>query len=379
VIGVITLAPFHFELPAHWRVITYGHWFDGIANVLLFLPLGFLYPLTRANRNAVSPLRVFLLGLVLSTAIETTQLFEHERFTSVIDAVTNAAGAGIGAILLRAITRRMEVNAKLIGRLSLEIPLIGLIYLLVPLLLTASLSALAMPERLLSLVPLGLVGARLLSSVQRNYFAPLDLFDSRAMAAVAGGWMLLGVFPVLPRYPVIGMCLALLVLLITWFEAARRASGDRPERRFETHALRSAAPYIALYFTIVIFLPLSAGVGPWHFTIGLTGSHNDFTEQQLRLLEPIAALTVLGYLLAEARGRAERPFRAIAVRVTTECACVAMAIEASRGFQRDAGASGVQLGLMVAAGFLGAGIYHHQREHVRWILAHRGDVPARTG
>jgi len=92
-------------------------------------------------------------------------------------------------------------------------------------------------------------------------------------------------------------------------------------------------------------------------------------------LEPVASLTVLGYLLAEARGRRELSFKAIAARVAAECACVALAIEGSRGFQRGVGASGVQLVLMVAVGLLGAGIYHSQREHVRWIVAHRSATP----
>jgi hypothetical protein len=31
---------------------------------------------------------------------------------------------------------------------------------------------------------------------------------------------------------------------------------------------------------------------------------------------------------------------------------------------------------MVSASILGAGIYHHQRAHVRWILIHRPPTPS---
>jgi glycopeptide antibiotics resistance protein len=375
IIGVITLAPFRFTSPQHLDVLVNGGWFDIIANVLLFIPLGFLYPLTRPVEDEPSPLRVFLLGLALSAFIETTQAFEPERYSSVLDVLTNAAGAAAGALLVRAVTRRIRVNARLVGRLSLEIPLIGLIYLLLPLLLVASLSALTDSVRLLSLIPLGLLGARLMSSVQQNHFGPPGLFDTRTMGALAGGWMVLGTFPVLLRHPLIGIGLVAVVAMTTWYESSHPAATHAPERRFEADALRSAVPYIAVYFAALVFLPLGSGVDRWHFEIGLTGSGSDPTEQMLRLLEPVAALTVFGYLLAEARGRRELSFRAVAGRVAVECSGVAIAIEASRGFQRGVGASGVQLALVVAAGLLGAGMYHNQREHVRWILAHRGDGP----
>ena len=373
IIGVITLAPFRFTRPEHIDVFLNGGWFDIVANVFLFIPLGFLYPLTRPVEDEPSPLRVFLLGLALSAFIETTQAFEPERYTSLLDVLTNGAGAAAGALLVRAVTRRIRVNAKLVGRLSLEIPLIGLIYLLLPLLLVASLSALADSVRLLSLIPLGLLGARLMSAVQRNHFGPPGLFDDRTMGGLAGGWMVLGTFPVLLRHPLIGLSLVVVVAMTTWYESSHPAVTDRPERRFEADTLRSAVPYIAVYFVAIVFLPLALGVDSWRFEIGLTGSGSNPTEQMLRLLEPVASLTVLGYLLAEARGRRELSFRAIAGRVAIECLCVAMAIEVSRGFQQGVGASGVQLALVVAAGLLGAGMYHNQREHVRWILAHRGD------
>jgi glycopeptide antibiotics resistance protein len=377
IIGVITLAPFRFALPDHYRILTSGGGFDVVANILLFVPLGFLFPMTGESGEPPSPLRVLLLGVLLSGAIETIQLFEQDRYSSIIDVMTNASGTWVGAMLQREVTRRVEVNAKLIGRLSLEIPLIGLIYLLIPLLVVASMSALSTPLALLSLVPLTLVGARLLASVQRNHFGPPGLMGIRSMTLIAGGWTVLGTFPILGRYPLIGASLALLVMLTTWYESSRPAHSGAPDRRFEAEALRSAAPYLFGYFLVMIVLPLAAGIGHWRFELGLTGSNNDLTQQQIRLLEPVAALTVLGYLLAEARGRIEETFRATAGRVGLEAAAVAGVIEASRGMQRGVGASGVQFLLMVGAGLLGAGIYHHQRGHVRWILANR--VVPRSG
>ncbi|HEY9229059.1 MAG TPA: VanZ family protein, partial [Gemmatimonadaceae bacterium] len=249
VILVITLAPFRFALPEHVDVMPPSNAFDVVANIFLFVPLGFLYPLSRSEGDEVSPARVFLLGILLSGAIEATQIFERERFPSVVDVLTNGTGAAFGALLVRGITRRIRVNAQLVGRLSLEIPLIGLIYLLVPLVVVVSLGAVDQSLRMVSLVPLGLVGARLLSAAQLNHFGPAGLLGARTMAGVAGGWMVMGTFPVLLRHPIVGLALVGVVIATTWIESSRAASGAF-DRRFETNALRSAAPYIVVYFLV---------------------------------------------------------------------------------------------------------------------------------
>jgi glycopeptide antibiotics resistance protein len=373
IIATLTLAPFHFVVPARLHVMYTGEWLDVVANVLLFVPLGFLYPLTRSNRAEMPPVSVFVLGGVLSGLIETTQLFEPERYSSVIDVLTNAGGAAIGALLARAISRRVRVNARFVGRLSLEIPLIGLIYVLLPLVLVASFMAADDRLRMLALLPLALVGARLFSSVQRHHFGPNGLLSDRTMILAAGGWTVLGTFPILLRYPLGGVALVAAVVMMTWYEISRQPGAD-PDRRFESDALRSAAPYLITYLLMVIVLPLGAGVGHWHFEMRLTGIGDDSDAQMLRLLEPVATSTVLGWVLAEARSRRELPFARAVSRVALECAGIALVMEASRGIQPGLGASGAQFLLIVIAGAFGAGMYHNQRAHVRWVLAHRGDV-----
>lgn len=373
IIGVITLAPFRFSIPREIRVLGSGDWFDIVANILLFVPLGFLYPLTRAGDEDVSVLHVLGLGLLLSAMIETTQLFEPDRFSSLVDVLTNGIGAAVGTMALRATTRRIRSNARLVGRLSLEIPLMGLIYLLVPLLLVASLSAVIEPLRALALVPLGLVCARLMSAVQRHHFGPTGLLGRRGIGFVAAGWTVLGIFPVLLRSPFIGVSLAALVGLSTWYEAGPGPQREGAERRFESETLRSITPYVIAYFLVVVFLPLTGPTDSWHFALGMTGGGNDVDQQMLRLLEPVASLTMLGYIIAEARGRREQSFGAVLTRIGPEAAVIAVVLEASRGFQPGTGASGVTFLLLVGGAMLGAGIYHSQRDHVRWILANRRD------
>src|SRR5262245_26521020 len=130
---VVTLLPFQFAIPAQPRVMLSGGLVDVLANVALFLPLGFLYAVARQDAN-VPPHQIALIALAASAAIESIQLFEVTRFASLSDVVANGLGAYVGAELQRRLSRRIAMDARTVGRLSLELPLMGLVYLLIPLL-----------------------------------------------------------------------------------------------------------------------------------------------------------------------------------------------------------------------------------------------------
>jgi VanZ family protein len=74
---------------------------DVIVNVALYIPLGFAGHLAfRRNRlPAFSIYAPVLLGLLLSIAMELTQLLVPTRDTSMADVVTNTIGSGIGVVL----------------------------------------------------------------------------------------------------------------------------------------------------------------------------------------------------------------------------------------------------------------------------------------
>lgn len=368
------LAPFRFGVPGTVRVLITADWRDAVSNVLLFVPMGFLYPLTRrAVQSSVA--RVALTACVVSAAIETLRLGGGSAGFSVVGVLANAAGAAIGAELLRAGNQRI-LASRLAGRLSLEIPLVGLVYLLVPLLFVVSLSVGDDSASYLALLPLGLLGARLIASVQEFHFGPAGAFRNRMIPYIAGGWAIAGSFPALLRAPLLGGALVAVVALASWNELARPAIHGI-ERRFEIDVLRRSVPYLAGYLLVIALLPLAAGLSPWHLSANVMEPGGDEARRMVRLLEPVASFTVIGYLLAEQRGRRELPFRAIAPRVVLECAALAIAIEACCGFQ-PGGASGARVALRMAASLLGAALYHNQRERVRWILIGRAADPGRV-
>ncbi|MGC0370332.1 glycopeptide antibiotics resistance protein [Microbacterium sp. SLBN-111] len=82
------------------------------ANVVMFVPLGLLV-LAWGGR----PWHGILGGLVLSAAIETTQLlFLPTRVADVRDVVANTAGAALGVLFGALIARAVRSHSERIGR-----------------------------------------------------------------------------------------------------------------------------------------------------------------------------------------------------------------------------------------------------------------------
>jgi hypothetical protein len=91
----------------------------------------------------------------------------------------------------------------------------------------------------------------------------------------------------------------------------------------------------------------------------------------LRALEYLAAFTLLGYTVAEARGRRAEPQGQLAVWVAAVCLAAAATLEGLRGFHPAHGASGLALLLAGAAGLYGGLIYRRQLAAVRALTAAR--------
>jgi glycopeptide antibiotics resistance protein len=82
-------------------------WIEFAANILMFVPLGFL--LTLLFRR---PWHGVLLALVLSAGVEIAQLAIPSRQASLRDVVANVLGASLGALLAWIIVRRRRRVAE---------------------------------------------------------------------------------------------------------------------------------------------------------------------------------------------------------------------------------------------------------------------------
>lgn len=365
---LLTLAPFQFVRPDSPRVLLLGPAFDQAMNVLLFVPLGFLYLQTRRAGGRGGVLHALGAGALVSLGIETVQLFEPERYSSVSDVLANTLGAGLGASLQVRLSARLRLDAARVRRLALELPLMGLVYLLVPLLWLNAVgvagSAWALPQLLL----LGLFGGSLLAAVQREHFGRVGLVTPRGMALASGGWFLLGAFPALALRPLAVSAAALTVVGYVGVRARYAGGPAGAERRFEADALRRAAPFFAAYLLLLAVLPPEPLSAEWVVHWGLPGHSGASKLAMIRLLEAVAAFTLLGYLLAELRGRRELPYAAVAGPVALRAAGAVLLVEGLRAFQPGYGASMLGAALLLGAALYGAALYHLQRAHVRWLV-----------
>ena len=365
---MVTLLPLHFTWPAQWRVLLVGSPVDIFANVLLFVPLGFLFRLARSDARRTPVIAAVMAGALLSATIETVQFFEVARTSSLIDIGANAFGAGLGALAFGRIASMRRAGGRIIGRLALELPLMGLIYLMVPLLWIASLATHGQHARILTTFVLGAFGAILLGGMQRAYFGPVRGAQARDTAGFAGLWFLAGAFPVLVWRPFELACAAGAVALTCWVLGARRVKDGASNRRFEVPLLKVAAPVYAIYLTLITLLPLAGRAGAWHMAFGFphTTSHQ---VEILRVLEIAAAFTLVGYMVAEFRGRTVERYRHALPRLVLWSVSLVIVVETVRGYDAVQGASVARGALTIAAALYGGWLYYLQRAHVVRLLS----------
>ncbi len=367
--AVITLLPFQFAVPTQPRVQLFGPLFDFVANIALFVPLGFLYAVAR-KEAAQNPVRVFVVAMMASASIELLQLFEVSRYASASDVIANAGGAYLGAIGQIRLSRRIAMDARTVGRLSLELPVMGLVYLLVPLLWINGIAGPSTSTSLWSLLALGLFGASLLAAAQRHHFGPNRLLTRELMVAAACVWFLIGAFPGLaPRASIVLFVMVAIVAVFVWVRSEDKSPARSINRRFESKALMEAAPFYAAYLLLLVAPVAASSSTGWHGELGFGAMSGVWDANVvLHVVEIVAAFTLLGYMLAEFRGRREARFRA-GVRYIAVCATGAAAVtEVLEGFRADGGASMLRLVLVVFAALYGSWLYHLQRAHVRRLL-----------
>lgn len=80
-----------------------------MANVLLFVPIGFLLPLLRSKTTKLR--QIILMGIALSFAIETSQFFLGRR-ADIDDLILNVLGISAGYVVLRMVIRLRSIGSK---------------------------------------------------------------------------------------------------------------------------------------------------------------------------------------------------------------------------------------------------------------------------
>ena len=382
-VAVITLAPFQFELrPVHGLT---GRWgaFDIVMNVVMFVPVGFVYALSRARerRRAGSFVAgALVVGAVLSGVVELAQVFAPARFPSLFDLASNTVGSLVGAWLASAAMEAARARGdatETVRTLAVDLPLMGLTYLLVPLVWLAALGA-DHPQRISALVPLAMAAAWVIASVFRSFE---DARRSR-ITLVTAAWLLVALLPSFVQRPGPTSTIGLIALATAWLRTVaparftHEAVDGRPSRRFEAATLRMVAPMFFMYLALSAATPWMAPMEAWSGALGLVPNGQDIADPDIyRALEQIAAFTLLGYAVAEYHGRSRDGLRELVTRVLVWTAVASAVLQAIRGWHPEHGASGLLFALTILGAIGGTWIYVLQLEHVRALASRPSGGP----
>ena len=379
---VITMAPFEFvrrPLELSWYMMPS----DMVANVALFVPIGFL---TRSlgnpvSRNASAFLRCgrpawhdVLLAALFSGLIETSQIFVLGRIVSPIDVGTNTCGALLGVILRERIERSAVWHPQVVGRIGLDIPLVGLLYLLVPQLWLSGVGLVDDARRSATIVLLAAAGSIVLVALHRHRWHAGVRLAAHSVPVLGLLWFTIGALPAVAGAPQILGPLALAVVLIAaWLLRPAAAV----ERRFEADTLGRFIPVFMLYLVVAALWPPLRALAPWHGAIALPEHLTAAAKGDMfMLLEQIGGFTLLGYAAAESRGRRELTLREDLPAVTCWALAFAAGLEVMQGVLVGPGASLARALLATSAAVYGTAVYHLARTHVRVLRAGQPSWPA---
>jgi len=366
---VITLFPFRFQWPERINFLWFGGWSDTLLNVLFFLPLGFLYRLIRPDDSLP---RILGLGLGLSCTVEVAQIFLAERFPSPMDVLTNGMGAWFGSLLAERMQR--QLSNRWIGSLALELPLMNVVYLLIPLIWLNGLAAEGDSFHHALAMLLGLCGCLIISAVHLHLLESTGVSRSKWVVLSATGWFLLGSLPRVSQSPalvVLGSGLVAFatraLVMIPWLR-------ESDQRRFEIPVLKRMWPVYVGYLILLALSPLPARYQNWSGVWGFYNLGEQFFVPVWWLTEYFAAFTLLGYIVAESHGRRNITQVRSILWSCFWCGLAAALLEVCRGFHPRYAASFLQ-GLFAFTGSLyGALIYWLQLHAIQHMVGHR---PAR--
>jgi len=360
VIVVVTLVPFGFERPAGLRLVGFATVADVVQNIALFVPLGFVVAFAGRWRPIV-------IGAGLSLSVELLQQLLPARSPSLIDLVTNTLGAWTGGLVYYAI-RRMLMRGSRVGVLALDLPLMGLVYLTIPLLWLSGLGHDGDPLRrwLLGLVGLGV--AVILASVARHHLVPrgvpkivMALFGGLLFAVgLAPGWFLEPAF-------LLSCSLSVVLGVLLLGEYLTRAEQDG--RRYEVPTVRRALIPLTVYLLCVALWPVVDLAATWQGGVLPSRPVRELGNAGiLQLLELMAVSSVIGYAAAEILSRAADRAPIGRIGTLTSSLAAGVVLVGLRGFSPGYGASLIEAILLGFAVWIGALLFWRQRAYVLALL-----------
>ena len=365
IVILITLLPFDFRIPSNFQITWSTSFNDLITNIFLFIPIGFLFKLSRRQSRDFLCIAPLALGIMLSTAIEFTQAFIPGRFTQAIDVITNGAGAWLGGIFYVSLKRQLSGEQS--GRLfTLDLPLLSLVYLLVPLIWLSSLATGKEVTRLWLILLLGLFGGGVLSSIYIYRLKKSPDFSVYKLSLFAMGWYYLSSIPVLVHFPIRIIVFGVVVGVIVQMVARLSKGIKQNEQRFELSTLKRLLPLYIIYLLIIAVWPTMLQSGERQFNISFQElAFNERIVLTFRLVEFIAAFTLFGYMIAEMRGRKNESIEKTLGWIFFITLVCSITLAALRGYSPLISSNILAVVIVIAASIYGGVIYILQLAAIR--------------
>ncbi len=365
VMFLITLIPFEFCIPEKIQFSWGTDAEDFFTNIILFLPVGFIFRLCRRTNQDRFCLHALILGTLLSVAIEFAQLFVHGRYTSIIDVITNGSGAWIGGLIF--VFLKKTLKEEVTGRLpALELPLMNVVYLLVPLMWLTGLSAGEEALRWWLMVLLGLFGGGVLFAVYFYRLKNDSGVGPNQLSGLAVAWVFIGALPMITRYPLRVIVFGAVLGAVSQLLARVLKAGAGTERRFELPTLKRLFPLYLIYLLLVAAWPTTISLNEWQVFIDFqaltSGERIVFT---FRFIELIAAFTLLGYMIAEMRGRKNESMEKTLCWTFFIAVGTAIFIEMIKTYPAINSINILPISIITAASIYGAVIYRLQLSAIR--------------
>jgi VanZ family protein len=327
VVVLITLVPFEFRMPEHFHLTWSTNFTDFFTNILLFVPVGFLFNLTRRENTDLFCLQALAFGVLLSFAVESAQVFIPGRYPQVIDVITNGFGAWLGGLIFTLLKNWLQEERA--GRLfAWQLPLVGLLYLLIPLMWLNGLATGQEEARVWLLLLLGIIGAGVICSVYVNRFKHTGTFGYTKLSVFVVCWFFVSSLPLLTNFPLKILFFGIVIIFIVQILARLTGNGAPREKRFEIPTIKKLLPIYIIYLLLLAFWPTTITAGEWqHLVIFEELVFEERIVLIFRFVEFIAAFTLLGYVIAEMRGRKDEAvektlgwtfFIAVAAAIFTE-------------------------------------------------------------
>lgn len=366
-VAVVTLSPFRFALEPVNTWASAWQPFDVVMNIVMFVPLGFIHRISRPKGGGAELLGALVWGAALSGLVETAQLFAPGRFPSPIDLATNTAGAGLGS-LLGGLTLRRADTVGAVRAAAVELPLMGLVYLLAPLPWLVGIGRDG-DGRAWLVLPLAASAGWIIGAVLTSF----DRAPRARVLTATASWLLVALVPGFLGSLELAAAAGAAGLGAAWIRtvAPSRVTHEvlPAPRRFEAATLRVVFPLLFVYLSASSLTPLTAPSARWMGTWALLpeGAALD-TAVIFRTLEHIAGFTLIGYAIAEYHGRSRDQFSTVLPVVLGWAGAASAALEIARGWHPDYGASAVMFALTLLGAGLGGWVYSLQLAHVRALI-----------